>query len=81
MDVDVVTWVRIAANTGAGIAIGFGAIGAAVGVGYTAAQANLATSRNPQISGILFKNMLIGQAIAESTSIFALVIAILLLFL
>ena len=61
--------------------MGLGAIGAAVGEGYTAAQANLAVSRNPKISGDIFKNMLVGQAVAESASIFALVVAILLLFL
>ena len=38
-------------------------------------------SRNPEMSGDIFKNMLVGQAVAESAAIFALVIAILLLFL
>jgi len=61
--------------------MGLGAIGAAIGEGYTAAQANSAVSRNPKISADIFKNMLVGQAVAESASIFALVIAILLLFL
>jgi ATP synthase F0 subunit c len=61
--------------------MGLGAIGAAIGEGYTAAQANLAVSRDPKNSGEIFKNMLVGQAVAESASIFALVIAILLLFL
>jgi len=60
--------------------MGFGAIGAAIGEGYTAARANEAISRNPQISGDIFKAMLVGQAVAESASIFALVVAILLLF-
>jgi ATP synthase F0 subunit c len=55
-------------------------VGAAIGEGYTASEANIAVSRNPKISGDLFKNMLVGQAVAESASIFALVIAILLLF-
>ncbi len=77
---DPVTLTKLAANVGAGLCIGFGAIGAAIGEGYTAAQANIAVSRNPRISGDLFKNMLVGQAVAESASIFALVIAILLLF-
>jgi ATP synthase F0 subunit c len=71
---------NFAAYLGAGVAIGFGAVGAAVGEGYTAAQANVAVARNPQLSGELFKNMLVGQAVAESASIFALVIAVLLLF-
>jgi len=60
--------------------MGCGAIGAAIGEGYTAAQANFAISRNPSISGDVFKSMLVGQAIAESASIFALVVAMILLF-
>jgi F-type H+-transporting ATPase subunit c len=80
MEFDVQTAIKIAAYAGGGIAMGFGAIGAAIGEGYTAAKANLAVSRNPAISGDIFKNMLVGQAVAESSSIFALVIAILLLF-
>lgn len=81
MQIDAQTLMRLSAFAGGGIAMGFGAIGAAIGEGYTAAQANLAVSRNPQISGDIFKNMLVGQAVAESASIFALVISILLLFL
>jgi F0F1-type ATP synthase membrane subunit c/vacuolar-type H+-ATPase subunit K len=81
MQFDVQTIVKLSAFAGGGIAMGLGAIGAAVGEGYTAAQANLAVSRNPKISGDIFKNMLVGQAVAESASIFALVVAILLLFL
>jgi F0F1-type ATP synthase membrane subunit c/vacuolar-type H+-ATPase subunit K len=81
MQFDVQTIVQLSAFAGGGVAMGLGAIGAAIGEGYTAAQANLAVSRNPKISGDIFKNMLVGQAVAESASIFALVIAILLLFL
>ncbi len=77
---DVHTWVSVAAFSGGGLAMGLGAIGAAIGEGYTAAQANTAVSRNPQMSGDIFKSMLVGQAIAESASIFALVVSILLLF-
>ncbi len=80
MAFDVETWVNVAAFVGGGTAMGFGAIGAAIGEGYTAADANLAISRNPAISGEIFKSMLVGQAIAESASIFALVIAMILLF-
>ena len=80
MTLEIETVVKVAAYTGGGLAMGLGAIGAAVGEGYTAAQANAAVSRNPKISGDIFKNMLVGQAVAESASIFALVIAILLLF-
>jgi len=77
---NVETIISLAAYSGGGLAMGLGAIGAAIGEGQTAAQANLAISRSPKASGEIFKNMLIGQAVAESASIFALVIAILLLF-
>lgn len=63
-----------------GIAMGFGAIGAGVGEGYAAHMACGSISRQPSQSGEIVKMMLIGQAVAESASIFALVIAILLLF-
>ena len=81
MEIDIQTVVNVAAYTGGGLAMGLGAIGAAIGEGYTAAEANVAVSRDPENSGEIFKNMLVGQAVAESASIFALVIAILLLFL
>ncbi|MGD8257642.1 MAG: ATP synthase F0 subunit C [Desulfobacterales bacterium] len=81
MAIDVETVVSVAAYAAGGIAMGLGAIGAAIGEGHTAAMANVAISRNTKASGDIFKNMLVGQAVAESASIFALVIAILLLFL
>lgn len=65
---------------GAGFAIGFGAIGAALGEGYTAGMANESLSQRPEKAGDVIKNMLVGQAIAESSAIFALVVAIILLF-
>jgi len=80
MITDLQTWVNVAAFTGGGIAIGLGAIGAAIGEGYTAATANSAISRNPGMSGEVLKSMLVGQAIAESASIFALVVAMIMLF-
>lgn len=81
MAIDIQTMVSVAAYTGGGFAMGLGAIGAAIGEGHTAAMANIAVARNTKASGEIFKNMLVGQAVAESASIFALVIAILLLFL
>jgi ATP synthase F0 subunit c len=71
---------KAALYIGAGTSIGFGAIGAAVGEGYTAGAANEAISYRPEKAGDVVKNMIIGQAIAESAAIFALVIAIILVF-
>ena len=80
MEFDIQTWVKVAAFGGSAFAMGLGATGAAIGEGYTAAQANYSISRNPEMAGDIFKTMLVGQAVAESASIFALVIAMILLF-
>lgn len=80
MEFDIQTMGSMAAFIGGGLAMGLGAIGAAIGEGYTAAQANRAIAQNPSAMGDIFKSMLVGQAIAESASIFALVIAMILLF-
>lgn len=80
MDMDTQTLTQIAAFIGGGLAIGFGAIGAALGQGYTAAQADMAISENPEKSSDITRTMLVGQAVAESAAIFALVVAVLLLF-
>jgi ATP synthase F0 subunit c len=80
MKVDFSHLIQVAAFIGGGLSMGFGAIGAAIGEGLTASQANSAISRSPQMAGDIFKTMLVGQAIAESASIFALVIAMILLF-
>ncbi len=80
MEYDVYQLVRLAAFIGGGVSMGLGAIGAAIGEGYTASEASIAISRSPKQAGNIVKTMLVGQAVAESASIFALVIAILLLF-
>ena len=80
MTFDLQTWISVAAYTGGGVAMGLGAIGAAIGEGYTASEANAAIASNVKASGEIFKSMLVGQAIAESASIFALVVAMMLLF-
>jgi ATP synthase F0 subunit c len=74
------SWIEIASVLGAGCAMGFGAIGSAIGEGYAAASANEAISRQPNQAGEIVKMMLLGQAIAESAAIFALLISMILLF-
>jgi len=73
-------WIQAASFAGAAFSVGFGAIGAALGEGYAAGNASEAIGRNPEKSGDILKNMLIGQAVAESAGIFALVISMLLIF-
>lgn len=66
------------AYVGAGLAIGIGAIGTGAGLGYTAREATRGMARQPGYSGDLLKTMLLGQAMTETPTIFALVVAILL---
>ncbi len=73
-------WVQAAAYLGGGLAIGLGAISVALGEGYAAGRASRAIGKNPTMSGQVIKNMLIGQAVAESAGIFALVVAMMLIF-
>jgi F-type H+-transporting ATPase subunit c len=72
--------VRAAAMLGAGIAMGIGAFGPGLGEGIAAAKACEAIGRNPREAGLLTRTMLVGQAVAESTGIYALVVALLLIF-
>ena len=72
--------IKAAAYLGAGISMGLGAIGPGVGEGMAAAKACEAIGRNPKEAGLLTRTMLVGQAVSESTGIYSLVIALLLLF-
>ncbi len=72
--------IRAAALLGAGIAMGFGAIGPGVGEGFAAGKACEGIARRPEEQGLLTRTMLIGQAVSESTGIYSLVIAVILIF-
>lgn len=69
----------IGAFIGAGIAM-IGATGVGAGQGYAAGAAALAVSRNPEVKSQIMSTMIVGMAIAESAAIYALIIAILLIF-
>ena len=64
----------------AGLAMGLGAIGPGIGIGVLAAGALQAIGRNPDARGPIFTNMIITVALAEAVAIYALVIAIIILF-
>jgi len=64
----------------AGLCMGIGAIGSAIGEGLAAAHALDGIARQPEMQGALLRTMVIGQAISETTGIYSLLIAIVLLF-
>ena len=63
-----------------GIAMGFGAIGPGIGEGYVGGKALEAMGRNPEAGNTIFTRMFVAMAVTESTGIYALVIALLVLF-
>lgn len=64
---------------GAGLAA-IGVIGTGIGQGYAAGKAVDAVGRNPEAEASIRKMLILGLAITESAAIYALVIAILLIF-
>ncbi len=80
MAIEGIHLVEAASLLGAGLAMGLGAIGPGVGEGLVGAKACEAIGRNPAEAGLLTRTMLVGQAVSESTGIYSLVVALLLLF-
>ncbi|MGQ9654205.1 MAG: ATP synthase F0 subunit C [Thermodesulfobacteriota bacterium] len=73
-------WVKVAVMIGAGLGIGIAAHGTGQGMGNAISAACEGTARNPEASGKLTTTMLIGLALIESLCIYALVIALIMLF-
>jgi F-type H+-transporting ATPase subunit c len=65
----------------AGLAIGLGTIGPGIGIGLIGSKAMEAMGRNPEVTSTIQTNMILAIAFAESLGIFALVMALLLMFL
>lgn len=72
--------IKAATFIGAGLAMGLGAIGPGIGQGIVGGKACEAIGRKPHEAALLTRTMLVGQAVAESTGIYSLVIALLMLF-
>ncbi|MBQ8830924.1 MAG: ATP synthase F0 subunit C [Oscillospiraceae bacterium] len=71
---------KAACAIGAGLCMGIGAIGPAIGEGNAVGKALEGMARQPEVANTLRTNMILGCAITESTGIYSLVIAILILF-
>ena len=65
---------------GAGLCMGIGAIGPALGEGNAVGKALEGMARQPESAGTLRTNMILGCAITETTGIYSLLISFLILF-
>ena len=65
----------------AGLCMGIGSIAPALGEGNAVSKALEGMARQPEAAGILRTNMILGCAVTETTGIYSLVIALLILYL
>ncbi len=65
---------------GAGLCMGLGAIGPAIGEGNAVGRALEGMARQPELTGTLRTNMILGCAITETTGIYSLLLSFLILF-
>ncbi len=73
-------WVGIASIVTAGITIGMGAIGPAIGEGLALANALRALAQQPDKTNTITRTLFVGMAFIESTAIYCFVISIILIF-
>lgn len=74
-----VALILAASAIGAGLAMIAG-IGPGIGQGYAAGKAAEAVGKRPKLQSAIVRTMLLGQAVAQTTGIYSLIIALLLLF-
>ncbi len=65
---------------GAGLAMGLGAIGPGIGIGLLASGALQSIGRNPEAAPLIQTNMILAIALNEAIAIYALVVALVLVF-
>ncbi len=80
MNIDAKTFLDGMCAIGAGLAA-IGCLGGGVGVGTVTGKAIESLARQPEAKGPVMSTMFIGLAFAEVTSLYALLVSILLLFL
>jgi F-type H+-transporting ATPase subunit c len=80
MELEQITLIGMASVLAAGLAMGFGAIGPAIGQGMAVAQALAAIAQQPDEANRITRTLFVGMALVESTAIYCFVIAMILIF-
>jgi F-type H+-transporting ATPase subunit c len=73
-------WIALASIVTAGLTIALGSVGPALGEGRALSQALDAIARQPDASNTITRTLFVGLAMVESTAIYCLVVALILLF-
>ena len=77
---DKVSLIAMASIIGAGLAMGIGSIGPALGMGQAIAQALSAIAQQPDERNSLTRTLFVGLAMIESIAIYCFVISMILIF-
>ncbi|MDP2844031.1 MAG: ATP synthase F0 subunit C [Acetobacterium sp.] len=72
-------FIKACSAIGAGIAMNAG-VGPGIGQGYAAGKGAEAVGRQPEAQSDIVRTMLLGAAVAETTGIYGLIVALILLF-
>lgn len=73
-------WIALASVITAGLTIAIGSIAPALGEGRAVSSALEAISRQPDSANTITRTLFVGLAMVESTAIYCLVVALILLF-
>jgi len=77
---DSVTLIGMGSAISAGLTIGIGAIGPAIGEGRAVAQGLASIAQQPDETSTITRTLFVGLAMIESTAIYAFVVSMILLF-
>lgn len=77
---DSLTFVAVASIISAGLCIGIGAIGPALGEGRALAQALSSIAQQPDETNTITRTLFVGLAMVESTAIYCFVVSMILIF-
>jgi len=77
---DGATLIGVASVISAGVVMGIGGIGPALGQGRALAQALQSIAQQPDESNNITRTLFVGMAMVESTAIYSLVIAMIIMF-
>jgi ATP synthase F0 subunit c len=79
VDTEGATLVIAASAIGAGFSMIAG-VGPGIGQGYAAGKATEAVGKRPKLQSVIIRTMFLGQAVAQTTGIYALIISLVLMF-
>jgi F-type H+-transporting ATPase subunit c len=77
---DVINLIGMMSIFTAGITIGIGSLGCALGEGRAVASSLSAIARQPDESGMISRTLFVGLSMIESTAIYCLVVSMILIF-